>query len=85
MRTGCGDRLPTVSQTPTSTRTVGDKTGEVGWVLFLRGLECQARWFVFIAGGDGESLKTVEQEGGSIEDSECQENPPGPGGLSAEN
>lgn len=47
---------------------MGDKTGKVGWVLFLRGLECQVRWFVFIAGGNEESLKTFEQEGGSIGD-----------------
>lgn len=64
---------------------MGDKTGKVGWVLFLRGLECQARWFIFIVGGNGESLKTCEQEGGSDGDFECRENPPGAGGLSAEN
>lgn len=32
---------------------MGDETGQVGWVPFLRGRECQAREFLFIEGAMG--------------------------------
>lgn len=64
---------------------MGDETGQVGWVPFLRGRECQAREFLFIAGSDGEPLKNFEQENGSTRALELQENSPGAGGLRAEN
>lgn len=54
---------------------MGGETGKVGWVLFLRDLEYQATEFVFILGGNGEPLRTLEQESGSIGDLEFQENP----------
>lgn len=59
---------------------MGGETGKVGWVLFLRDLKYQATEFVFISGSNGEPLRTLEQESGSIGDLEFQENLPGPGG-----
>lgn len=64
---------------------MGDKTGVTGWVPLLRGLKCQPRQFVCIAGSKEEPLKTFEQESGSIGDIEYQENPPGAAELRAEN
>lgn len=63
---------------------MGDRTGMEGWVPLLRGLKCQPRPFVCIAGSKGEPLKTFEQESGSIGDVECQENSPAAAELETE-
>lgn len=63
---------------------MGDKAGTTGWAPLLRGLSCQPRQFVCVAGSKEEPRKTFELESGSIGDVEGQGNPPEAAELRAE-